>query len=58
MNDKCTLDSLSQGTDNNLNIVRLIAALMVMYMHSFALCQANLEADLMYKLTFHKALSG
>lgn len=58
MNNKCTLESLSQGTDNNLNLVRLIAAMLVMYMHSFALCQANLESDLMYTLTFHKALSG
>ncbi|SHJ28097.1 acyltransferase family protein [Pseudobutyrivibrio xylanivorans] len=58
MNNKCTLDSLSQGTDNNLNLVRLVAAMLVMYMHSFALCQANLESDLMYTLTFHKALSG
>ncbi len=58
MKDKCTLGELSQGKDNNLNLVRLIAALMVMYMHSLALCQANLEADLMYTLTFHKALSG
>ncbi len=53
-----TLDKLSQGRDNNLNLVRLVAALMVMYMHSLALCQANQEADLMYWLTFNKALSG
>ena len=53
-----TLEKLSQGKDNNLNLVRLVAAFMVMYMHSLALCQANLEADIMYTLTFHKALSG
>ena len=53
-----TLKESSTGTDNNLNLVRLIAAFMVMYMHSLALCQANQEADLMYTLTFHKALSG
>ncbi|SDH56712.1 Peptidoglycan/LPS O-acetylase OafA/YrhL, contains acyltransferase and SGNH-hydrolase domains [Pseudobutyrivibrio sp. 49] len=58
MKNKRTLADLSQGTNNNLNLVRLIAALMVMYMHSFALCQANLEADIMYTLSFHKALSG
>ena len=58
MNNRCTLDTLSQGKDNNLNLVRLIAALLVMYMHSFALCQANLEQDLMYTLTFGHALSG
>lgn len=53
-----TLEKISHGRDNNLNLIRLIGALMVMYMHSFALCQANLEEDLMYTLTFHKALSG
>ncbi len=53
-----TLENRSQGKDNNLNLVRLVAAFMVMYMHSFALCQANQEADVMYTLTFHKALSG
>lgn len=58
MNVKHTLEELSQGRDNNLNLVRLVAAVMVMYMHSLALCQANQEADLMYTLTFHKALSG
>ncbi len=56
--NKKTLEQLSQGRDNNLNLVRLIAAFMVMYMHSLAMCQANQEADLMYTLTFHKALSG
>lgn len=55
---KTTLEQLSHGRDNNLNLVRLIAAFMVMYMHSLAMCQANQEADLMYTLTFHKALSG
>jgi peptidoglycan/LPS O-acetylase OafA/YrhL len=58
MNKKNTLGELSQGTDNNLNLVRLIAALMVMYMHAFALSSATLEQDLMYTLTFHKVLSG
>lgn len=58
MNRIRTLGDSSTGTDNNLNLVRLIAAFMVMYMHSLALCQANQEADLMYDLTFHKALSG
>ena len=58
MNRIRTLGDSSTGTDNNLNLVRLIAASMVMYMHSLALCQANQEADLMYTLTFHKALSG
>ncbi|MBR1622378.1 MAG: acyltransferase [Pseudobutyrivibrio sp.] len=58
MTENKTLEQLSQGKDNNLNLVRLVAAFMVMYMHSLALCQANLEADIMYTLTFHKALSG
>ena len=58
MDSNNTLEKLSQGKDNNLNLVRLVAAFMVMYMHSLALCQANLEADIMYTLTFKKALSG
>ncbi|SEA76566.1 Peptidoglycan/LPS O-acetylase OafA/YrhL, contains acyltransferase and SGNH-hydrolase domains [Pseudobutyrivibrio sp. ACV-2] len=58
MENKNTLDFMSQGKDNNLNLVRLFAALMVVYMHSFALCEGKLESDLMYTLTFHKALSG
>ncbi len=58
MENKNTLDFMSQGKDNNLNLVRLFAAMMVVYMHSFALCEGKLESDLMYTLTFHKALSG
>lgn len=53
-----TLGQLSQGKNNNLNLIRLIAAFMVMYMHSLALCIADQSKDIMYTLTFHKALSG
>ncbi|NEX02414.1 Peptidoglycan/LPS O-acetylase OafA/YrhL, contains acyltransferase and SGNH-hydrolase domains [Pseudobutyrivibrio sp. NOR37] len=56
--DNNTLGNRSLGRDNNLNLVRLVAALMVMYMHSFALCTNAQQQDLMYTLTFHKALSG
>ena len=54
--DNNTLGNRSLGRDNNLNLVRLVAALMVMYMHSFALCTNAQQQDLMYTLTFHKAL--
>lgn len=56
--EKNTLEKISQGRENNLNLVRLVAALMVMYMHAFALGNGKLEQDIMYTLTFHKALSG
>jgi peptidoglycan/LPS O-acetylase OafA/YrhL len=56
--EKNTLEKISQGRENNLNLVRLVAALMVMYMHAFALGNGELEQDIMYTLTFHKALSG
>ena len=58
MNNKRKLADLSAGRDNNLNLVRLFASFMVMYMHSFALCIADQSKDIMYTLTFHKALSG
>ncbi|SDB53402.1 Peptidoglycan/LPS O-acetylase OafA/YrhL, contains acyltransferase and SGNH-hydrolase domains [Pseudobutyrivibrio sp. YE44] len=58
MNDKYTLGALSQGRNNNLNLVRLVASFMVMYMHSLALSIAAQQKDIMYTLTFHKALSG
>lgn len=58
MNNNYTLGQLSQGKNNNLNLIRLIAAFMVMYMHSLALCIADQAKDVMFTLTFHKALSG
>ncbi|QFJ56069.1 acyltransferase family protein [Pseudobutyrivibrio xylanivorans] len=58
MNNSTTLGTLSQGRNNNLNILRLVASFMVMYMHSLALSIAEQERDLMYTLSFHKALSG
>ena len=58
MTNKNTLENISHGTDNNLNLVRLIAALMVMYMHSLALSHAVQHEDVMNTLTFGRALSG
>ena len=58
MHKDSTLGQLSQGKNNNLNLIRLIAAFMVMYMHSLALCIADQSKDVMFFLTFKKALSG
>ncbi len=58
MNNKLTLGDLSEGRNNNLNLLRLFASFMVMYMHSLALCIAQQERDIMFTLSFNKALSG
>ena len=34
----CPLDTFTGGRDNNYNLVRFVAALMVLVSHSFALC--------------------
>ncbi len=58
MNETKTLGMMSQGRNNNLNLLRLFASFMVMYMHSLALSIAAQDKDIMYTLSFKKALSG
>ncbi len=53
-----TIKEAAIDRKNNLNIIRLIASLMVLYMHSFAICIGNQSKDIMYTLTNHKSLSG
>lgn len=53
-----TVKEASVGRDNNLNIIRLIAALMVLYMHSFAICLGDSRQDIMYFITNGRELSG
>ncbi len=53
-----TLRELSSDRHNNLNIIRLVASLMVLYMHSFSVCISDSSGDITYFLTNHKQLSG
>lgn len=53
-----TINEAAIDRKNNLNIIRLIASLMVVYMHSFAICIADQSKDVFYTLTNHKALAG
>lgn len=53
-----TLRDLSADRKNNLNIIRLFASLMVLYMHSFSVCISDSSGDITYFLTNHKQLSG
>ena len=53
-----TINEAAIDRNNNLNIIRLIASLMVVYMHAFAICIADQSKDVFYTLTNHKALAG
>ncbi len=53
-----TINEAAIDRKNNLNLIRLIASLMVVYMHSYALCIADQTRDVFYTLTNHKALAG
>lgn len=53
-----TLKDLSQDRHNNLNIIRLFASLLVLYMHSFSVCIGDQRQDITGILTGYKQLSG
>ena len=53
-----TIKEAAIDRKNNLNIIRLVASLMVLYMHSFAICLGVQDKDIMDVLTRHQAQSG
>ena len=53
-----TIKEAAVDRKNNLNIIRLVASLMVLYMHSFAIAYGNQSMDIFYTLTNHKDLAG
>jgi len=53
-----TINEAAIDRKNNLNIIRLIASLMVLYMHSFAICLGVQDKDIFNVLTNHKELAG
>lgn len=53
-----TIKEAAIDRKNNLNLIRLIASLMVVYMHSFAICLGEQSQDIFYTLSNHKALAG
>ncbi|MCR4693728.1 MAG: acyltransferase [Pseudobutyrivibrio sp.] len=53
-----TLKEAAVDKKNNLNFIRLFASLMVLYMHSFAICIADQSQDIFGILTFKKELAG
>ncbi len=53
-----TLKEASIDRKNNLNIIRLVAALMVLYMHSFSICVGESSADIFNLFTFGKEGAG
>ncbi len=53
-----TLREAAVDRNNNLNIIRLIASLMVVYMHSLAVSLGDQSVDIFYTLTNHKDLAG
>ncbi len=53
-----TINEAAIDRKNNLNIIRLVASLMVLYMHSFAVCVGVQDEDIFYTLTNHKDLAG
>ena len=53
-----TINEAAIDRKNNLNIIRLIASLMVLYMHSFAVSVGSQTEDIFYTLTNHKDLAG
>ena len=53
-----TINEAAIDRKNNLNIIRLFASLMVVYMHAFAISIADQSKDVFYTLTNHKALAG
>lgn len=53
-----TIKEAANDRNNNLNIIRLFASLMVLYMHSFAVSISDQSKDIFYILTNHKDLAG
>ncbi|MCF0131902.1 MAG: acyltransferase [Pseudobutyrivibrio sp.] len=53
-----TLALASEGRHNNLNLIRLIAALMVFYMHSLILCNGVAVEDIFGKINMGKEYAG
>ncbi|MBO5617321.1 MAG: hypothetical protein J5901_03165, partial [Pseudobutyrivibrio sp.] len=53
-----TINEAAIDRKNNLNIIRLVASLMVLYMHSFAVSVGVQDEDIFYLLTNHKDLAG
>ncbi len=53
-----TLKEAAIDRKNNLNIIRLVASLMVLYMHSFAICIGDQTQDVFGIMTFGKELAG
>lgn len=49
--NRLTLAEASIGRQNNLNIIRLIAALMVLYMHSLNICWGHDHDDIIFIMT-------
>lgn len=53
-----TIKEAAIDRNNNLNIIRLFASLMVVYMHAFAISTGSQTQDIFYMLTNHKSLAG
>ncbi|MCR5195185.1 MAG: acyltransferase [Pseudobutyrivibrio sp.] len=53
-----TINEAAIDRKNNLNLIRLIASLMVVYMHAYAISIADQSKDVFYTLTNHKDLAG
>ena len=53
-----TINEAAIDRKNNLNIIRLVASLMVLYMHSFAVSVGVQDEDVMDVITAHQAQSG
>ncbi|MCR5415877.1 MAG: acyltransferase [Pseudobutyrivibrio sp.] len=53
-----TINEAAVGRKNNLNIIRLVAALMVLYMHSLSVSIGSQTADVVGILTQGKELAG
>lgn len=52
------LSELSKGRRNNLDLCRLIAAVLVIYSHSFPICVNNYDNELIAKLSRYKISGG
>jgi len=53
-----TLKDAAVGRNNNLNIIRLVAALLVLYMHSFAVSVGDESGDIFGIITMGKEHAG
>ncbi len=51
MNEGYNLESISRGRNNNLNLIRFIAALMVILGHSYVATTAGKEHEFMCIIT-------